>query len=82
VAVGEQIHYQIKVKGQLSGQWADWFGGLTIDNLPGGDALLRGSLPDEAALHGVLDRIRDLGLRLVSLQTKTPDKSFDTDVSA
>jgi hypothetical protein len=80
--MGEQTYYQIKVKGHLSSHWSDRFSGLTIDNLPCGDALLHGPLPDEAALHGVLNRIRDLGLRLVSLQTETHDKASDADVSA
>ncbi len=60
--------YRIRVKGHLSSQWNDWFDGLALENLPGGDALLYGQLPDEAALHGVLGRIRDLGLELLSLQ--------------
>jgi hypothetical protein len=65
--VGDPAHYEIRVKGHLSDRWADQFGGLTIDNLPNGEALLSGSLPDQAALHGVLNRILYLGLTLVSL---------------
>ena len=70
--MADQMYYQIRVKGHLSSQWADWFGGLAIENLPDGDAMLYGMLPDDAALHGVLGRIRDLGLRLVALQLVTP----------
>ncbi len=66
--MNEPAHYEIRVKGHLSSQWSDWFGGLAIDNLPNGEALLSGSLPDQAALHGVLNRILYLGLTLVSLK--------------
>jgi len=58
---------QIRVKGHLSDQWADWFGGLQIDNQPGGEALFSGTLPDQAALYGVLKRMHDLGLAFLSV---------------
>ena len=60
------LHCQIKVKGHLTDEWSDWFSGLAITNLPGGEAVLSGDLPDQAALYGVLDRLRDLGVRLIS----------------
>ena len=63
----DQIYCQIRVKGHLSEQWAAWFEDLEIDNRPGGDAVLAGPLPDQAALYGVLNRMRDLGLDLISL---------------
>jgi hypothetical protein len=63
----EPAHYTIRVKGHLSEQWADWFGGLKLENLPDGHAVLSGVLPDQSALYGVLNRIRDTGLTLVSL---------------
>lgn len=59
--------YQIRVKGTLGEQWKDWFDGLTVTNLEGGEALLSGPLPDQAALHGVLARLRDLGLPLLAV---------------
>ncbi len=59
--------YQIRIKEQISPRWAAWFDPLTIENQPGGETLLSGLLSDQAALHGVLIRIRDLGLTLVSL---------------
>ena len=59
--------YNIRVKGHLGPTWSDWFEGLTITNLPHGEAELIGTLADQAALHGVLLRIRDLGLPLVSV---------------
>jgi hypothetical protein len=63
----ETMHCEIRVKGHLSNQWTDWFNGLEIENQAGGEAILSGPLPDQAALYGVLNRMRDLGLSLVSL---------------
>jgi hypothetical protein len=59
--------YQIRIKGQLGPQWADWFGGLTITPEDNGDTLLTGPVTDQAALHGILKKVRDLGLPLVSV---------------
>lgn len=61
--------YQIRIKGQLQEHWADWFDGLTItyDTL-GGETLLEGPVTDQPALHGILNKIRDLGLSLLSLK--------------
>jgi hypothetical protein len=59
--------YQIRVNGHLESVWADWFDGLTITNLENGEALLSGILADQAALHGVLNRISNLGLILISV---------------
>ncbi len=59
--------YEIRVEGHLPGGWSDWFGGLSLRCEPSGDTVLSGSLPDEAALHGVLARIRDLNLKLISV---------------
>jgi len=66
---------QIRVKGHLypTSRWVEWFGGLTIENQPDGEALLSGPLPDQAALYGVLNRIRDLGLTLVAVNCVEPD---------
>ncbi len=63
----EPTIYQIRIWGQLDPCWSDWFDEFTITN-QAGDSLLTGSVPDQAALHGVLGRIRDLGLTLVSIQ--------------
>jgi hypothetical protein len=60
-------YYEIRVNGHLESAWADWFGGLAISNLENGEALLAGTLPDQAALHGVLNRISNLGLILISV---------------
>ena len=60
--------YEIKVKGHLEERWADWFGGLTFSHGSDGTTTLRGTIADQAALHGLLNGIRDLGLPLVSVQ--------------
>ncbi len=78
--MSDPAHYEIRVKGHLSSQWASQFGRLAIDNLPTGEALLSGTLPDQAALHGVLNRILYIGLTLVSLKRIELDpKSFEDD---
>jgi hypothetical protein len=59
--------YQIRVKGHLDEILADWFDGLTISNQEDGEAVLSGCLPDQAALQGVLNRISNLGLNLISV---------------
>jgi len=59
------IVYQIRVKGHLGPQWTDWLGGMAIVPTDNGDTLLTGPL-DQAALHGLLKRVRDLGMPLIS----------------
>lgn len=61
------IDYEIKVRGYLEEHWSDWLGGLEITRDAQGYSLLTGTVPDQAALHGILAQIRDLGLPLVSL---------------
>jgi hypothetical protein len=63
----EQPIYQIRVKGHLSDGWADWFEGLTIRQEKDGSTVLTGPIADQAALHGLLVRIRNLCLPLVSV---------------
>ena len=60
--------YEIRVEGHLGDRWSDWFEGLAIHNDPDGEATLTGSLSDQAALFGVLARIHDLNLILISVQ--------------
>ena len=64
--------YQIRVKGCLGPQWASWFEGMDIAPDAGGDTLLTGALPDQAALYGVLKKVRDLGLPLLALNRLEP----------
>ena len=60
--------YEIRVKGILDSKWADWFDGFTIAPQPDGDSVLTGPVADQAALHGLLSRVRDLGLPLLSVK--------------
>jgi hypothetical protein len=64
---GQPVVYQIRIKGHLGPQWRDWFEGLTITLEEDGDTLLSGPLIDQAALHGLLKKVRDLGMPLVSV---------------
>ena len=63
--MSKKIEYQIRVKGQLDERWIDWFGDMDIKS-EGGLTTLSGPVVDQAALHGILSRIRDLGLPLIS----------------
>ena len=60
--------YEIRLKGHLGREWADWFGGMAVDLTEDGDTLLTGPVPDQAALHGILRKVRDLGLPLLAVQ--------------
>jgi hypothetical protein len=77
--------YEIRIKGHLDDKWADWFEGLTLTRADSGETLLCGSVVDQAALHGVLRKVCDLGLPLVSViqidpkQANGPDDNVDTD---
>jgi hypothetical protein len=59
--------YQIRLKGHLDDRWASWFDGLSLSRERDGSTTLQGSIPDQAALHGLLQRVRDTGLPLVSV---------------
>ena len=61
--------YQIRIKGHLSHQWTDWFDGLTITLEEDGNSLLTGPVIDQAALHGILKKVRDLGMPLISVNS-------------
>src|ERR1043165_1496300 len=59
--------YEIRIKGHLDDRWADWFGGLTLTREDNGETLLAGEVVDQAALHGLLRQVRDLGMPLISV---------------
>jgi hypothetical protein len=59
--------YTIRVTGDVDAHWSEWFGGLTITNTQAGDAMISGEMVDQAALHGALNKIRDLNLALISV---------------
>ncbi len=67
-------HYQIKVKGRLGSQWSDWFEGMTIA-FKGSMTTITGKVADQAALHGLLIRVRDLGLPLISVVRVEPEQN-------
>jgi hypothetical protein len=69
--------YRIRLKGHLADHWSDWFEGMTISNEPDGEVLLYGPLADQAALHGVLIKIRDLGLPLLAVTSVATDEEND-----
>jgi hypothetical protein len=64
--------YEIRVKGHLDGRWSEWFDGLQITNIENGEAMLSGKIVDQAALHGMLNKVRDLGLPLLALRSADP----------
>jgi hypothetical protein len=67
--------YQIQLKGHLGRQWSAWFEGLTITLEENGDTLLTGPVVDQAALHGLLRKVRDLGMPLVSVNSVKPGQA-------
>jgi hypothetical protein len=67
--VGE--NYEIRLKGHLNARWVDWFDGLTLTQESDGTTLLSGPVVDQAALHGLLARVRDLGLPLIAVHRRT-----------
>lgn len=67
----EPMIYQIRIKGHLDAQWTDWFEGLAIKPLENGDTLLTGLVVDQAALYGLLRKVRDVGLPLLSVSCQS-----------
>ena len=76
----EPMTYQIRLKGHLGHEWTDWFGGLTITLGEDGDTLLTGPVVDQAALHGLLKKVRDLGMPLVSVSPLEHGQADQSDV--
>jgi hypothetical protein len=72
--------YEVRVQGHLEARWAAWFDGLTLTRERGGTTVLAGSVADQAALHGLLQKIRDVGLPLVSVTTTAPREAEEPPV--
>ena len=66
--------YEIRIKGHLHSRWATWFDGLTLTNHSDGTTVISGPVLDQAALHGLLQKVRDVGLPLVSVTSVDPDQ--------
>jgi hypothetical protein len=61
---------EVRIKGQISNQWSEWFGGLTISHSDPDETVLTGLVADQAALYGIISRLRDLGLELASVSSQ------------
>ncbi len=71
----EPERYEIRIKGHLDDRWAAWFGGLTLTREDNGETLLTGPVVDQAALHGLLRKVRDLGMPLLSVTRVRPGQA-------
>jgi hypothetical protein len=78
----QQMVYQIRIKGHLGPQWMDWFEGLSITPEETGNTLLSGPIVDQSALHGILKKIRDLGMPLLSVNVAGSGSQKNGQVSA
>ena len=84
ISTGDQHNpgrYEIRVKGHLDSRWAAWFDGLTLTHESDGTTLIHGPVVDQAALHGLLNKLRDVGIPLVSLTLLPPDAPAATTVA-
>jgi hypothetical protein len=79
---GQSMVYQIRIKGHLGRQWTDWFEGLTITLEENGETLLTGPVTDQAALHGLLKKVRDLGMPLLSVNYVEPSRQEVSEVKS
>jgi hypothetical protein len=78
---GQPMVYQIRLKGHLGRQWTDWFEVQTITLEDNGETLLTGPVVDQAALYGLLRKVRDLGMPLLSVNRLKPDQADGSDVN-
>jgi len=76
----EPGRYEIRIKGHLDNRWGDWFDGLTISLEDNGETLLTGLVVDQAALHGLLRKVRDLGVPLVSVIRVKPEQPDESEI--
>jgi hypothetical protein len=67
------LHYEIRIQGHLDQHWSSWLGGLTLSREDDGTTILRGAVTDQAALHGLLTKVHDLGATLLSLTSIDPE---------
>jgi hypothetical protein len=72
-------YVEIKVRGRVDPRWSDWFAGLQVTHLEADETLLSGLLPDQSALHGMLERIRDLNINLISVICSGPSAQKNWD---
>ena len=72
--------YEIRIRGHLADRWAGWFGDVTITLEENGDTLLAGPVVDQAALHGLLRKVRDIGMTLISVCAVEPGQADASDV--
>ncbi len=80
-APSQPVVYQIRIKGHLGSQWTDWFGGLSITLEDNGETLLTGPVVDQAALYGLLKKVRDVAMPLLSVMRVKPGQAEASDVS-
>lgn len=78
----QPLVYHIRLKGHLSHQWTDWFGGVTVTLEDNGETLLTAPAIDQAGLHGLLKKVRDLGLPLLSVNRAASDRPAAPDANA
>jgi hypothetical protein len=69
-------HYEIRVEGHLGPKWSAWFDGLSVTDADDGTTVIRGPVVDQSALHGLLQKLRDVGIPLVSLAQVPPEASL------
>jgi hypothetical protein len=72
---GWPARYEIRIEEILEERWSEWFGGLTLER-DGDETVLSGTLADQAALHGVLERVRDLGLSVIAVRRLSPEEEL------
>ena len=77
----QPIIYHIRIQGHLGSEWADWFGGLSVTLQDNGDTLLTGPVVDQAALHGLLRKVRDLGMPLIPVNRLQLGQTDESDIS-
>jgi len=77
---GQPVVYQVRLKGHLGREWTDWFEGLTIQLQANGETLFTGLVVDQAALYGLLKKVRDVGMPLVSVMCVPPGQAEASDI--